>query len=347
MGTTTPLSPILGQLSIFHYVRAEHLKARALAAEALRQAEEDQDPLMVALSRWHLGLVLICLGQHTEARAQLACVNDFYEPDQHHQALIFHRGSDIGQSALAYDACSLWCLGFPDQARQRGLESLALARQFEHPFSLADVLIYAGCMLHTMLRDPQPVLESARETLQIAHDRGFPGWVATATSYVGIALILQGQLAEGLEHLHNGMALDRAVGTRINFPTYYCCLAEAQAGLGRSTEALDTLAEVQALVEETEERLWEPEVHRLRAESLLTLGDGAAAEASFHKALEVARGQEARSWELRAATGLAGLWMRHGRKDEAREMLAGIYGWFTEGFVTPDLQEARELLDQL
>jgi predicted ATPase len=341
------LCPILVQLAVFHYVRGEHLKARELSAEALRQAELDKDPLMVALAHWHVGLVLICLGEHADAHTQLEHVISFYKPDQHHQALIFHRGSDIGQSAFAYDACCLWCLGYPDQARQRGEYSLALARQYYHPFSLCDDLIYAGCLLNTMLRDAQPVEASARETLRIATEKGFPGWVATATSYVGAGLVLQGQLEEGIAYLRKGMDLDLEVGTRINFPTYYCSWAGAQIALGRHTEAVTTLDEAQALVEDTGERLWEPEVHRLRAEALLALGDEPGAEASFLQALEVARSQQAKSWELRAATGLAQLWQKQGKVDEAREMLAGVYGWFTEGFDTPDLREARGLLRSL
>jgi adenylate cyclase len=299
---------------------------------------------MDALGRWHLGLVLLCFGQHAEASAQLAQVISFYKPHQHHDAFIFHRGSDIGQSALAYDACSLWCQGYPDRARQQAQRALALARQFEHPFSLADVLIYAGCMLNTMLGHAEPVRESAEETLRISDEKGFPGWIASANSYVGAALAMQGRPEEGIAYLQEGMDFDRAVGTRINFPTYYCALAQAQAALGQQEEALATLDEALALVEETEERFWEPEVRRLRAETLGALGNEAGAEASFLKAIEVARGQGARSWELRAATGLARLWMRQGKDEQARELLAPIYGWFTEGFDTPDLVEARELL---
>ena len=217
MGKTSPLCPILGGLSIFHYVRAEHLKARELAAEALRQAEQDKDPLLVALGHWYLGPVLFSLGEFAEAHTQFTHVISFYEPHQHHQAFVFHRGSDVGQGALAYDACCLWCQGYPDQARQQGQEVLALARQFDHPFSLADVLAYAGCMLNTMLRDAQAVQDCAKELLRISNEKGFPGWSATATSFLGTALTLQERLKEGIAMAPEGMALDRAMGIELHF----------------------------------------------------------------------------------------------------------------------------------
>ena len=130
-------------------------------------------------------------------------------------------------------------------------------------------------------------------------------------------------------------------------PGSLCTLAEAQAKAGQPEEGLDTLDEALALVEQTDERHWEAELHRVQGELLLMQGDDAEAEASLHKAIEVARGQSAKSWELRATTSLARLWQEQGRIDEARQMLAEIYGWFTEGFDTPDLQEAKALLDEL
>ena len=156
-----------------------------------------------------------------------------------------------------------------------------------------------------------------------------------------------GQVQEGIAQMREGMAALQSVGVRCYLPGTLCTLAEAQAKAGHPGEGLTTLAEVLALVEGTDERHWEAELYRLRAELLLTQGDETGAEASFHRAIEVARRQSARSWELRATVSLCRLWQGQGRMDEARQMLAEIYGWFTEGFDTPDLLEARALLDEL
>ena len=347
MGKTSPLCPILGELSVFHYVRGEHLKAQELAAEALRQAEQDRNPLLVALGHWYLAITLFCQGRYAEAHTHFSHVISLYDPIRHHEAFVFHRGSDVGQAGLAYDACCLWCLGYPDQARQQGLEALALARQFDHPYSVADVLNAAGCMFNTLRRDPQALKSSAQELIRLSREKDFPGWESTAISFRGVAQVMLGRFEEGHADINRGMAMDRAMGVRINFAGYLNGLAQAQAGLGRLDEALATLDESLALMEETEERLWETDAHRLRAELLLMVDDEAGAEASFLKAIKVARSQNARSLELRAATGLARLWQKLGKGDEAREMLAGVYGWFSEGFDTPDLQEARALLEEL
>ena len=130
-------------------------------------------------------------------------------------------------------------------------------------------------------------------------------------------------------------------------PGTLCTLAEAEGKAGRPEQGLTSLAEALALVEKTDERHWEAELNRVKGELLLLQGDEAEAEASFHKAIEVARRQQAKLWELRAATALARLWQKQGRVDEARELLAEIYDWFTEGFDTPDLKEAKALLERL
>jgi predicted ATPase len=147
--------------------------------------------------------------------------------------------------------------------------------------------------------------------------------------------------------MREGMVAMQSEGVRCYLPGVLRSLAEAQAKAGHPEEGLTTLAGALALVEQTEGRHWEAELYRLRAELLLMQGDDAEAEASFRRAIEVAQRQQAKSWELRATVSLARLWQEQGRIDEARQMLAEIYGWFTEGFDTPDLQEAKALLEEL
>jgi predicted ATPase len=353
MGETSQLCLVLGRLSIFHYVRSEHQRARELAEEALNLAQRIKDPLHVALGHRYLGCILLCLGEYTTARAHLEEMISFYEPQQHHRSLVSLRGSDAGTSALAYHALCLWCLGYPEQALKQSQEVLALARELGHPFSLADVLCYAGCMLNEMRRDAQALKHNAEELTRLAHEK-VAGWSEAGTFFRGEALAMLGQVQEGMAQMREGIAVYQSPDMRFYLSGRLYFLAEAQAKAGHPEEGLTTLAEALAVVEETGERHWEAELYRLKGELLLMQGDDAKAEASLHKAescfqhaIEVARRQQAKSWELRATVSLARLWQKQGRVEEARQMLAEIYGWFTEGFDTPDLQEAKALLEEL
>ena len=300
----------------------------------------------MALGHSYLGFILFCLGEYTTARAHLEQMIAFYEPHQHHHPLVFLRGSDVGLSALAYAACCLWCLGYPNQALRRSQEVLALAREPGHPFSLADVLCYGGCMFNKMRRDAQALKDDAEELMRLSNEK-VPGWSGEGTRFRGEALAMLGQVQEGMAQMREGMAAHQSVGVRLDLSGKLGSLAEAQAKAGRPGEGLTTLAEALALVEQTDERHWEAELYRLRAELLLMQGDDAGAEASLQKAVEVARRQQAKSWELRATVSLYHLWQEQDRMDEARQMLAEIYGWFAEGFDTPDLQEAKALIEEL
>ena len=247
---------------------------------------------------------------------------------------------------MAYAACCLWCLGYPDQAVRCSQAALALARELNHPFSLADVLCYAGCMFHAMRRDAPALNDNAEELKQLASWK-LPGWLGMGTSYQGQALAMLGHLEDGIAQMRESLALRQSGIERCYLTGALAALAEAQAKASRPAEGLSTLDEALALVEETDERYWEAELWDLRAELLLMQGGEAEAEASLHKAIEVARRQQAKLWQLRATTDLARLWQQQGRIEEARHMLAEIYGWFTEGLDTPDLKEAKALLDEL
>ncbi len=347
MGRTAELCRVLGELSIFPYVRAEYQVAREIGEEALALAQQAGDPLFVALSHWHLGYVLFGLGEYTTARTHLQQVIAFYRPREHHRSFVFLRGADGGVSALAYDACCLWCLGYPEQALARREEALTLARELDHAFSLSDVLCFAGCALDQMRRDAQALKDNAEELIRITKGMGFSSFGETAVCYWGDALAKLGRVEEGMAQLREGLAARESMGARCYASGILGALAEAQAKAGRPEAALVTLAEALALVEETDERYCEAELYRVEGELLLLQGDEAEAEASLHKAIEVARRQSARSWELRATTSLALLWQRQGKAEEARQMLERIYGWFSEGFDTPDLKGARETLEKI
>ncbi|MEJ2304880.1 MAG: hypothetical protein P8Y14_25430, partial [Anaerolineales bacterium] len=347
IGKTRQLCWVLGELSVYHYVQAELHEARELAEEALGLAQQVKDPMLVALGHWYLGFIWFSLGDYRRARDHLKHVIEFYSPEQHHRSLVFLRGSDAGISALAYDACCLWCLGYPDQAARKSQEALALARGFGHPYTLADVLCYAGCMFNAMRRNTHALKGDADTLIRLSHEKGFAGWFETATCFHGEAVAMLGEVSEGIAQIRKGIEGYKSIGVRCYLPGEFRSLGEAQAKAGHLEEGLNTLAEALALVEETGERHWEAELYRLRAEMLLRQGDETEAEAGFQKAIEIARWQSAKSWELRVATNLARLWHNQGKTEEARQLLTEIYSWFTEGFETPDLRQARALLDDI
>jgi predicted ATPase len=193
------------------------------------------------------------------------------------------------------------------------------------------------------------VREHAEAAVALSSEQGFPLWAATGTTLRGWALAMQGQGEEGMVEVHQGIAAWRATGAALFVSCFCTMLADVCDHLGYTEDGLQVLAEAHALVEQHEERWWEAEIARLRGVLLLRQPGTPPAEAEtwLQRALDVARRQEAKSLELRAAMSLSGLWQHQGKRDEARELLAPIYGWFTEGFETADLQEAKALLDQL
>jgi predicted ATPase/DNA-binding SARP family transcriptional activator len=347
LGKTTQLCRVLGELAIRSYVRAEYQTARALGEEALELACQVQNPLLVMLGHWQVGFILFGLGEFTAAHAHLQEVISLYDPQEHHHPFLLARGSDAGVSALAYDACSLWCLGYPEQAAKLSQEALLLARRLAHPFTLADVLCYAGCVLHKMRRDAHALRDDAEEFTQLSERMDFLSFKEIAFCSLGEALAMLGQPEEGIAQMREGMVVRLATDARVNQSGILDGLAKAQVGAGRPQQALVTLAEALAVVEETGERYCEAELHRQRGELLLAQGDESAAEASFHRAIAVARHQQAKSWELRATVSLCRLWRDQGKSESAHQALAAVYDWFTEGFDTPDLVAARALLDAL
>jgi predicted ATPase/predicted negative regulator of RcsB-dependent stress response len=347
LGKTSQLVVVVGQLAIRHYVRAEYQRAREIAEQAFDMAQSVQDPLLVAMGHWRLGFIQFALGEFATARAHFEQVLSFYEPQRHHHLFLGLHPADPGLSTLAYTACCLWCLGYPDQALSRSQEALALAHRLGHAFTLADVLTYGRCMFHSMRRDAQALKPEAEQLMELSKHQGIWGWFMAGILHRGEALAMMGQLEEGIAQMREGMAEDRTGTIRLYLSGTLGHLAHAQGKTGHPGEGLTTLAEALAIVEETGERYWEAELHRLRGELQVIQGAEAEAEASFHKAIEVARRQQAKSWELRATVSLCRLWQQQGKVGEARRMLAEVYGWFTEGFDTADLREARDLLQEL
>jgi predicted ATPase len=268
-----------------------------------------------------------------------------------------------GVFARNFAAVALWLLGYPEQAMKRSEEALTLVRELANPFILTFALHWAT-WLHQFRREGPLAQERAEACMTCATEHGFAAWVALGTIMRGWALTEQGRGEEGIAHMRQGLATWQAAGSVADRGYHLTLLAEAYGKVGQAAEGLSTIAEALACAHTTGERCWEAELYRLKGELLLQSGvqglesgvltpdaglqtRAAEAEACFHQALEIAHRQQARSLELRATMSLSRLWLQQGKRAAARELLAPIYGWFTEGFDTADLQEARALLDEL
>jgi predicted ATPase len=246
---------------------------------------------------------------------------------------------------LSHAATALWFLGFPDQALKKATDAMTLARELSHPYSLAFALA-CFARIHQYRRELGLAEESAEALISLSSERGFERYIANGTLLRGWALAAQGKAEREISETRQGLDTRSLIGLRRAF--HLSLLADAYGKCGQVAQGLDVLAEAMDLIEKSGSRRWEPELYRLRGELLLKQGgDEAQVENDFLHVLEVARRQEAKSLELRAATSMARLWQGQGKRDEARELLSGIYGWFTEGFDTADLQDAKALLEKL
>jgi predicted ATPase/DNA-binding winged helix-turn-helix (wHTH) protein len=363
---TPQLFPVLVGLFRFYLVRAEHKTARELGEQLLSLAQSVQDPALLLEAHFPLGAILYCLGEFAPAREHLEQSIARYDPQQHRShALVY--GTDPGVFCRSWTTHVLWFLGYPDQALERSQEALALAQELSHPFSLALALDYAT-ILHQFRRERQAVQERAAAAIALCTEQGFAYYLAWGTVMQGWALAEQGQREEGIAQMRQSLAALRATGAELRQPYYLAMLAEACGKAGQAEEGLTILAEALDTAHRTGERFYEAELYRLKGQLTLqskaslgqvqgksktsqsksTVADPQAeAEACFHKAIEIARRQSAKSLELRAGTSLARLWQRQGKKAKAHYLLSEVYNWFTEGFDTADLQDAKTLLDEL
>jgi predicted ATPase len=347
VGETPQLVPVLFGLWRFYIARPQFQMTQEIGETLLRLAQHTDDPALAVIAHYALGTTWLFLGALPAARTHLEEGIVRYTPAQR-RAPVFRIGVDLGVGCRVYAALTLWLLGYPTQALARMHEALALAHELAHPYSLGWAWVSAAIILQ-FRRDVPAVHEQAESTVALATEQGFPLWVAGGTSLHGWALALQGQGETGMAQLRQGIAAWRATGAALFVPYSCTLLADIAAHLGHTTDGLQALTEAHTLVEQHDERWWEAEVYRLRGVLLLRQPETppAEAEAWLRRALDVTHRQEAKSLELRAAMSLAHLWQQQGKRDEARELLAPVYDWFTEGFDTADLQEARALLDEL
>ena len=347
LGETPELFPVMWGLRRFYSNRAALQTARELEEQLFRLAQAAGDPALLLAVQWAWGTTSFFLGELTTARERYAQSLSLYRPEMH-DSQIAQYGTDLGVATRSYNALTLWHLGYPDQALQESYQSITLAQDGAHPFSQAYAL-FVSAWVHHLRRDMSATQRQAEAAIRLATEQELSYWVSNSGNMRGWSLAMQGDGAAGITEMTQSLAAVRALRAKLAETVLLAMLVEAYSSCGQREAAWVVLTEALEMVDECGERAYEAQLYHLQGEILLQGKEAQQeeAEASFQKALDVARQQEAKSWELRATTSLARLWQQQGKKTEARELLAPVYNWFTEGFDTKDLQEAKALLDEL
>jgi predicted ATPase len=355
--------PLLWGVWASSALRGEYAVAHTLAKQLLHVAEETKERSFLVEAYAALGVTRFWLGDFLQARSALEQGVLLYDAhkDQSHA---FVYGQDPAVICLSYAAWTLWALGYADQGRARVEELLDIAARRVHPFSTGMALnhvawFYAHCQAW------RRVQYYADEAYALADREGFPFWLAEATILRGRAVIAGSASYEGVEQMVEGLTAYRTTVAELGVTNWLGLLAEGYGTLAQPQQGLEKVAEALKMVATTGERQYEAELYRLKGELTLqklsvvssqlsvpspqsrTPNPQAEAEECFLKAIEVARKQHAKSLELRATMSLARLWQQQGKQHEAHQMLSEVYNWFTEGFDTKDLQEAKALLNEL
>jgi class 3 adenylate cyclase/predicted ATPase len=386
IGETPQLFTAIQGLCGFYIMRAEYRMARELAEQCLTLAQRVQDPVILLWAHATRANVLFYFGELTQTRAHGEQGLALYDPRQH-RSVAFSTGHDLGVHCLSYALATLWLLGYPDQARKRNSENLGLAQELALPSVMAFALYWA-VWLHHAHQEGEAAQEQAEVLIALAREHGFPWFLTAGTILRGWALVEQGQGEEGIAQIRQGLTAYRAQKAEQQRTLFLALLAEAYGKVRQAEEGLSVLAEALAMVDHTEECVYEAELYRLRGELKLVQENQKSkvknqkskietnpqpltpstqaeveqeAEGCFLKAIEIARKQQAKSLELRAVMSLVRLRQQQMKDsasrnthdasraslDEAHTMLSEVYHWFTEGFDTKDLQEAKALLEEL
>ena len=334
-------------LTMTYSVRGKIRIGREVAEQLLAVGKRLRDPELLGYAHHATGNNLLWFGELGAARMHLEEGVALYRPEWS-RALAFRFGFNCGSNCHFFLGRVLWHLGYPDLALTSAEQAVAIAESVSHPVSLAGALSWSAA-LHQLRGNVELAREVAETDLTLTTEEVIRFFHSHAVILRGWALVEQGQCEEGIAQLLEGLAAYRALGAELECSHWLALLAEAYRDAGRPAEGLRLITEALDHVAQTGVVYYEAELHRLEGELRLRLdaGDEQRAETSFLRALEIARKQQAKSWELRASTSLARLRAGQGRRGEARELLAPVYGWFTEGFDTADLKDAKRLLDEL
>ena len=347
LGNASERFPTIYGLYAFHFVRAELQTARELAMHLLHLAQDQIAPAFIPVAHFGLGAMMTHTGEPVRALAYLEQASALYDPQQHDTQVAQH-GVDCGVFAHAYASHALWLLGYPDQALARCHAALSLARQLSHSFSIVLSLAYLA-MLDQFRGVGHAAGEHAAAAIALSTEQGFNYYLAWSHFLQAWARVKGNWNERDMASMPQSLAALEATGAALRRPYYLSLMAQSYGCAGRVDDAFALVAEALTETQTTNEHWWDAELHRLRGNLCLQqeAADAPQAETSFQQALEVARQQQAKSLECRAAISLSRLWQLQGKRTEARELLAPIYHWFTEGFDTADLKEAKTLLQEL
>ena len=346
LGDLPQLFPVLVGLRSVYHVRGQFGPAREAGLDLLRRAQNVNDPSLLLMAHVGLGQTLLHRGEFLAARHHLESALALYD-FKRDRPLAVSFGADLKEGSLSYLGWALWHLGYPDLAVSKCAEGIAAGRAAEHPNSIAAGEFFAN-VVRIYRREAKIVLENVERLTAYCYQHDLRGWPLFSRGHRGLALSWLGRADEGIAEQAN--AILKAVGAEIGFSNLLFNLADGYREAGRYDAAIRTLDDALAAADKQEEHQFDAAIHRLRGELLILRrnpSNASDAERCFELAIEIARKQSAKSLELRATISLARLLDRQGRRDEARAMLADIYDWFTEGFDTPDLIDAKSLLAQL
>jgi len=338
------LFPLVYGLRSFYLMRADHKTAREIAEQLIAIADQEGDLSFYLQAHEALGSTLFYLGELSLAQKHLEKGVELYDA-QEHQTHAYLYGQDPGVACMSYLGLTFWSLGFFDRALQWAESAIRLAREQNHPFSLALALDFAAS-LHALFRNAEATKNYAEEAIAISERQHFPMWLAMGKILSGWAQAEQDQLKSGIKMINEGLEAWHSTGATLGRPNFSALLADALGKAGREAEGLEVVTQALDAVKSTEEHVNEAELFRLQGELLLNQGvDAKQVEQSFRKALKVARSQGAKGAELRVAVSLGRLWVSENKSEDARALLTDLCKGLTEGTDTVDLLEARRILD--
>jgi len=346
VGEAPQLIQVLLGLWMFYIVRAELQTASDLGEQLLQCSQRQHDPALQLEAHEALGITAAMRGALTVAHTHFEQCMALYDPQKHRDHAVLY-GQDSQVAFLCHTSLVSWLLGYPDQARQQCHHALTLATDLSHAFSVSWALLYSA-MVQAFCRYDQGAHEQAEALIILCREQGFAYRLVQGCLLRNWVRAEHGEGKEAIEQIRRDVIAIAVTGAEVYRPYYLALLAQAYAYVEQIEDGLTTLDEALTLAENHGERWWEAELYRLQGELFLkTKSERQKAEDCFQKALEVSRHQQAKSLELRAATSLARLWQSQGKRDEARELLKPVYEWFTEGFDTADLIDAKALLEEL
>jgi predicted ATPase len=346
LGKTEQFLQVLFGLWLSNVTQDEYHTAYELAEEYLALAESSGDSSMLMESQRLMEESLFFLGDFSQARKHLEKGLALYSP-QEHQSHAFRLGQDPRIAFLCYESWFLWLLGYPDQAMEKSHRAIKMARELAHPYTLALALSW-GVMLHCFRREAREAQELVEESISLSTEHSFAFCISMGSVIRGWALAEQGHVEEGISQMRQGIDINQAHGIKLWRQFSLFLLAEVYGKMGKVRDGLNLLDEALAVMEVSKECWWEAELYRLKGDLMLTQDEvGSDVEVWLQKAIQVSRQQKAKSLELRGVVSLCRLLHKQDRREEARQALAGICNWFTEGFGTPDLREAEVLIKEL